>query len=129
MSETIDLDYRFSEAITQPNSIVSDSKQFTQSTTPKTSSKLCPISIIVHAVAQLQNCAIFAEQKSNQNILCEAPLSNTQNLRNIESKADSESVANLESNLLDSRSHGYVLDSHHHLFAQKKRGIIPSPHS
>ncbi|WP_394996841.1 hypothetical protein [uncultured Helicobacter sp.] len=77
----------------------------------------------------MQNCAIFAEQKSNQNILCEAPLSNTQNLRNIESKADSESVANLESNLLDSRSHGYVLDSHHHLFAQKKRGIIPSPHS
>ena len=74
MSETIDLDYRFSEAITQPNSIVSDSKQFTQSTTPKTSSKLCPISIIVHAVAQLQNCAIFAEQKSNQKSRAEHPV-------------------------------------------------------
>ena len=43
-----------------------------------------------------------------------------------ESKADSQSHQNLESSLLDSRSHGYFLDSQNRLFAQKKRGF-PSP--
>ncbi|WP_394994287.1 hypothetical protein [uncultured Helicobacter sp.] len=43
-----------------------------------------------------------------------------------ESKTDSQSHQNLESSLLDSRSHGYFLDSQNRLFAQKKRGF-PSP--
>ena len=38
-----------------------------------------------------------------------------------------ESKANLESSLLDSLSHGYSLDSHHRLFAQKKKGCYPLP--
>ena len=43
-----------------------------------------------------------------------------------ESKADSQSHQNLESSLLDSRSHGYFLDSQNRLFAQKK-GVSPLP--
>ena len=38
-----------------------------------------------------------------------------------------ESKANLESSLLDSHSHGHSLDSHHRLFAQKKKGCYPLP--
>ena len=71
--------------------------------------------------------AIFAEQKSKKNVPCGAPLSNTQNPSNIESKADSESMERLESSLLDSLSHGYCLDSQNRLFAQKEKGFIPSP--
>ncbi|WP_395001626.1 hypothetical protein [uncultured Helicobacter sp.] len=45
--------------------------------------------------------------------------------------SDSESKdsqkQNLESSLLDSHSHGYSLDSHHHLFAQKEKGCYPLP--
>ncbi|WP_395001828.1 hypothetical protein [uncultured Helicobacter sp.] len=45
----------------------------------------------------------------------------------LESKTDLQSHQTLESSLLDSRSHGYVPDSHHHLFAQKEKGFPLSP--
>ena len=44
-----------------------------------------------------------------------------------ESKTDSESMERLESSLLDSRSHGYFLDSQSRLFAQKEKGFPLSP--
>ena len=52
-------------------------------------------------------------------------------LRNLESKTEilgnTESKAIAESSPMDSRSHGYCLDSQNRLFAQKEKGFIPSP--
>ena len=64
-------------------------------------------------------------------ILCKA-LPNTNNsacasTSRAESKADTESVANLKSSLLDSYSHGHFLDSQNLVFAQKKKGYYPLP--